>query len=97
MPDDPSLENVSLEAKILKAAYAIVQEMRESDSHLPQQFLEEKLRPRLRLAFMDVQIKEAKRSEAYKMIGSPRVIELESARNKVAFEVAKLDGQRRRE
>ncbi len=95
MPD-PLNENEPLEKEILKEAYAILQDMRENNSFLPHKYLEEGLRPRLRLAFLDVQLKEAKRCESYKLIGSPRVIELEAARNKLAYEVAKLDGRNRK-
>lgn len=96
MPDDISLENVALEAAILKATYAVLQEMREADSHLPHKFLEEQLRPRLRQAFLEIMRKEAKRCEAYKTLGSPRVIQIEAALNEVDFIVANLDAQKRK-
>lgn len=93
---DPLKENEVPARAIIKAAYIIFQDMLDTDSHLPHRHLEEKLLPRLLLSFVDVQIKEAKRCDSYRVIGSPRVIELEATRNELAFQVAKLDVEKRR-
>ena len=54
-------------------------DMLQSGSRLPRKHLEKRLGPVLRLAFLKIQLAEARRCEADGLIGSPRVRELQRA------------------
>lgn len=88
-------ENESIEDELLKQANIAFQFMMDSRSSLAASFLEKWFRPKLALALLDVQIREAERCDAYGQIGSPRVLELKAQRNKLVFKVAQLDEEKR--
>lgn len=107
MSDNPSLENIALEAAILKRAHELLTRLLRAHSMLPAEQLENELRPALRLSYLDARIMEAQISEKREeengtvrdLPDEPhansharvRRLQLQLARNKVAFEVSKID------
>lgn len=96
MGHDLLAENEVIETRLIVEACEIAIRMKINESGRPRPYFEKYLRQRIRLALLDVRIREAERCETYRMIGSPRVIELKSARNTVNVEIAKLEAEERK-
>lgn len=94
MPNDP--ETKAVEDALISDLLDVLYKMTMEDSKTAKSYLEKLFRPRLRLRMIDIKINEAKRCEAYRVIGSPRVIQLEAERNEVAIQVAMLDADKRK-
>lgn len=90
-------ENEELETKLIVESCETAIRMKMNHSGRPRPYFEKYMRPRIRLALLNVQIREAERCEAYRVIGSPRVIELKAQRNEVTFEIAKLEAEERKQ
>jgi len=93
---EPLKENAALETEVIAVAIELFDEMRRLESSLPRSIFEKYLRPHLRLAFLKARRAEAERCETYRVMGSPRIIELTVAEEFVSLEIAKIEAERKR-
>jgi hypothetical protein len=93
---EPLKENEALESEIIAVVIEMFDKMRRLESRLPRAVFEKHLRPHLRLAFLRARQSEAERCESYRIIGSPRIIELKVAANQIGVEIAQLEGEKKK-
>ena len=90
-----SASGLSPDDELLNQAHFAFERMLAAKSTRPTPILDKWLKPYITLFRLDAEIREAKRCAAYKTLGSPRVVELEAQRNRLAFEIAKLEEEKR--
>ncbi len=87
---DPLKENEALESELIDELCIVFERMLRAQSTRPRPVLEKYGRARVTLALVKARRMEAERCDAYGKIGSPRVLELKAAENRLTLEVAKL-------
>ncbi len=90
---EPLKENEPLESELITVAIELLDRMHHSQSRLARSAFEKYLRPYLRLALLRARRTEAERCESYRIIGSPRIIELKVAEDFVSLEITRLEAE----
>lgn len=85
MSPAPKTENEEEEDTLRCVIAGALLEMIRDKNMLPSSYIERTVMPKIKLALLDVQIREAQRCDVYGNIGSPRVLQLKALRNRLVL------------